>query len=832
MRLVDCIFQLENINIYEARYIIVNIFRMSSWQDVDKTVSKAIKEGLIHKKTLDNTPLSNIRAINFFDNINDDILTPQQWNEYSHKLLAEFDDVLNDKVIPNWNKLWFRHEGDFKAGSFGLYPDIWMIFINCLPNDKTKYIAYNHIVKGICILDNQNQIDIRNAKPYHRAKEKFMICTKKIPHEENLKLLEKMNIRGDTQLEIAGWEIKKHGYYPVRVRKQEGSLVRKPFLQPNAKFLLENPEEITKQVIKWISSGALEYVGPCNITRSPLRTSLVLVYNENSDKFRTCFDGGSLKLTEAYSVPCVLDEVVDALLFLEKNDYMTKFDDASGFLQAFLDKQSSNLCHIRWGQHIFKYYGAAFGIPRIPGDFQLLNSCGVSFLRAHGIPISLYLDDRLVNEKQLSEEDLNKINLGELAPKNAFLTCMTIIASGGFVSRKKSTPLCSRIIDFLGFTINTENETISIPPEKWTKFQLELNEIINAKLIPFKALEKLRGKMCSFITVITNLRLYIRRITEYLCLADQNDKPLIKNDDRLREELGVWVSTKLRFIKTTRPWIEKQSILVDPKIYMIWTDASDLAGGYVDHDGHERTIYFNNIEMSMGIVIKEGLAILRYLEFNAKRMKNKRILFYCDNEGVVGSFYNGSKNSHLNDIIRCINMLAVENNMIIAIFWVSTDIQKADKASRTIDLKEEILSDQAYDLVCKHFTPTIDCMATAANSKCTRYYSRFHEDMALNKNFLTIIPNIKEILYCFPPKTLASITARHIFNMPNRFIFIFHVMSELPYFVAFRPEGSLLIRLDTECEVTTLIPCKKRDKKYNWYTPNTKMKSIFAIIKK
>ena len=28
--------------------------------------------------------------------------------------------------------------------------------------------------------------------------------------------------------------------------------------------------------------------------------------------------------------------------------------------------------------------------------------------------------------------------------------------------------------------------------------------------------------------------------------------------------------------------------------------------------------------------------------------------------------------------------------MIIAIFWVSTDIKKADKASRTIDLKEEI----------------------------------------------------------------------------------------------------------------------------------------------
>ena len=804
---------------------------MPTWQDVDKMVSVAIKNKSIHKKTIDNTPLSNIRSIDFYGKINNDIITPRNWNYYSHKLITEFEDVLNNSIKPKWQNLWFRHEEDFRAGSFGLYPDIWLIFINCLPDDKNKYIAYNHIVNGISILDNQNNIEMRHAKPYHRANEKFMICTQKVVHEANIKLYEKMAIKGNNQLEIAGWRIKKHGYFPVVVKKKDGSLVKKPLVQPNSKYLLENPQEITGQIVKWIRSGAMEYVGPCNITRSPMRNSLVLVYNENSDKFRTCFDGGALKLTEAYSVPCKLDEVIDALLFLKKDDYMTKFDDASGFLQAHLDEQSSNLTHVRWGQHIFKYYGAAFGIPRIPGDFQLLNSCSVSFLRAHGIPVSLYLDDRLVSEGQLTEAQIKDIECGKSAPKNAFMTCMMIIASGGFISRKKSTPICSKIINFLGFTINTENETISIPPEKWNKFQLELHEIIKSDKIPYKTLEKIRGKMCSFITVITNLRLYIRRITEYLVIADQNDTRIIENDDRLREELGFWVSNKLKYIKTIRPWIEKQSILIDPKIYMIWTDASDIAGGYVDHNGHERTIYFNTIEMSMGIVIKEGLAILRYLEFNASKMRNKRILFYCDNEGVVGSFYNGSRNSHLNDIIRSINMLAINNNMIIAIFWVSTEIQKADKASRTIDLKEEILSEQAYNIVCKYLTPTLDCMATAANSKCDRYYSRFHEDMALDKNFLTIKPNLDEILYCFPPKTLASVTARHIFEMPNKFIFIFHVMSELPYFVAFKPKGSKLIRIDKQCEITTLIPCKKRDIKYNWYTPNTKMKALFAIIK-
>jgi hypothetical protein len=437
----------------------------------------------------------------------------------------------------------------------------------------------------------------------------------------------------------------------------------------------------------------------------------------------------------------------------------------------------------------------------------------------------------LVVEKNITAKDIEDINSGKKAPKNAFLTTMAIIACGGFISRKKSTPICKKVIDFLGFTINTQNETISIPKSKWEKFQLELQEILDSEIIEFKQLERIRGKMCSFCVVVTNLRLYIRRVTEYLVQAEQGGTKYIQMDTRLKEELEIWQSNKVKYIKTTRSWIEKQSILIEPKIYYVWTDASDCAAGYVDHEGNERTIYFNKTEMQTGIVIKEALAILRYLEFNKKSLKNKRVLFYCDNVGVVTSFYSGSKNGDLNDVLRTINMIAVDNNMHLLIFWVSTDIQQADKASRQVDLKEEILSDKAFNIVTTVLKPTLDCMATAANTKCDKYFSRFHEDMAEGTNFLTIIPSKTEVLYCFPPKTIADITARHLFSLDNKFIFIFHVMSEYPFFVALRPNNSILIRIDDKCAVATLIPCKKKIKDYDWYKPNDKIKSLFAIIK-
>ena len=804
---------------------------LKNWQDVDKLVSQAVRDGIIHHKTFDNTPKAEIRAISFDGKLRAKPKRFDEWETYSNELLNRFDKVLNNLEIPKWDNLSFRFEDDFKAGSFGLYPSIWMIMINNLPDDKTKYIAYNHIVHGISILNNQKKIEPNEAKSYERAKQKFHICTKRVICEQNNELLQKLKHKGTEPLEISGNTIKRFGYYPVQVNKQNGSLNKNPFYQPNGDFLLENPEEITNQISKWIKSGAMELVGHCNVTKSLIRTSMVLVFNENSEKYRTCFDGGCLKLTEEYSVPCKLDTVTNTLLFIEKNDYMCKFDDASGFLQAYLDEQSRDLTHVRWGNYIFRYFGAAFGIPRVPGDFQLLNSCAVSFLRAHGVPVSLYLDDRLVIEKNITRQEVKEINLGIRAPRNAFLTTMAIIACGGFVSRKKSTPICKKVIEFLGFTINTENETISIPQHKWEKFQVELDDIINSKIIEFKSLERLRGKMCSFCVVVTNLRLYIRRVTEYLVQAEQAGVKHIQMDNRLKDELKIWQSSKIRYIKTTRTWIEKQSILIEPKTYYIWTDASDIAAGYKDQNGHERTIYFNQAEMQTGIVIKEALAILRYIEFNKTSLKNKRILFYCDNVGVVTSFYSGSKNPDLNDVLRTINMLAVDNNMQLLIFWVSTDIQQADKASRTIDLKEEILSDKAFAIVTENITPTVDCMATAANAKCTNYYSRFHEDMALGTNFLTKIPHKDEILYCFPPKTIADITARHLFHLENKFIFIFHVMNEFPFFVSLRPQRSKLLRIDDKCAVSSLIPCRKKIKDFDWYKPNDKMKSLYAIIK-
>ena len=241
-----------------------------------------------------------------------------------------------------------------------------------------------------------------------------------------------------------------------------------------------------------------------------------------------------------------------------------------------------------------------------------------------------------------------------------------------------------------------------------------------------------------------------------------------------------------------------------------------MAGGWIDIDGAERTFYWEMKDQLRHINEKEAIAIKAYIQTNKSKIRNKRILFLCDNMVVVNTFHYGSKVGTLNDEILMINKLAIELNCIISIQHVTTDIQEADEASRTLDYREEIISDDSWNIICDIFgTPDIDCMANFVNTRCALYYSRFQEEQALDTNFLSRIPDKNKKLYCFPPKSIVHIAAKHLYDLGNSFCLIFHSFSELPLLVAHRLEKSLLYRLDDKVLIASWVPCRKIKKSDN-----------------
>ena len=95
-----------------------------NWQDVDKIVNQAYRDGRIHEKTFDNTPKAAIRAITFNGELHKKPNGFSEWENYSNELLNRFNLIIDGSEIPNWNNLLFRLEDDFKSGTFGLYPSI------------------------------------------------------------------------------------------------------------------------------------------------------------------------------------------------------------------------------------------------------------------------------------------------------------------------------------------------------------------------------------------------------------------------------------------------------------------------------------------------------------------------------------------------------------------------------------------------------------------------------------------------------------------------------------------------------------------------------------
>ena len=119
-------------------------------------------------------------------------------------------------------------------------------------------------------------------------------------------------------------------------------------------------------------------------------------------------------------------------------------------------------------------------------------------------------------------------------------------------------------------------------------------------------------------------------------------------------------------------------------------------------------------------------------------------------------------------------------------YWCSTTVQKADEPSRTLNYDEEFIPQTIFNDICSNFDiwPSIDCMATFANSKCAHFISwapvrNIHESELIHFGCNFFAQSKHDLrhhtLYLFPPKRLTNKVAAHLFNhyMSFKFVSVF-----------------------------------------------------------
>ena len=703
--------------------------------------------------------------------------TFQEWNIYNLWLWDHLHAVSEGSRSPKWSDLRFRDEADYYCNSFKNSLSVWLLAINELNSDKLKYQAYSRIFDGVDLFDTIDHVPHSNPRG--------SLITVKIPHSHNRRILQKLGEKKATR--ICGVSI----YPDCRTPRILVNNKTRPAIMKNGDSVKERSEFIVKQIKKWVKSGAITCVGKVNGPKDRKNQEKQFfsasIFVVCTSKERLIFNGHPIKILERFKKSCVLDAVPDVLKVIRKNDILLKYDDSSGFHQLPLQRFSRNLASFRFGDFRFRFNCAPFGLPTIPHHFQATNSVPVNYVRKLGHKVFLYLDDRLT---------INKMPKANEAPKAAWTMCATQIALGGFINRTKSTFALLKEIEFLGFILNTEKETIKIPQDKWEKFCREGQFILTHDKICPKLIERFRGKCASFSIVAPMMRLYIRNMTRFITEADQNIG--VNNNEKIidketKTEIRNWI-TKTS-ITTERKW---QSLTYDRVRLIsslsektaditIATDASTFAGGIVGDNAlgnNVTTFYWKKDEIEEPIHIKEALALKYALLQNKQSLSGKSVLLECDNMGVVKTFQFGSKNKKLNAVITECHEIAIENNFKIQIIWVPTTEQKADEPSRLITQAEAELSKIIFEKLEKtvNWSFTLDAMATRFNKKCIKFLSRDYDSDALAINFFAFKNFHSHISYIFPPGPIITDVFNHLtqFAASSRWCLIIRLGSLFP----------------------------------------------------
>ena len=442
-----------------------------------------------------------------------------EWMTYSWELWDRFHLHINYEAPINannidqlWSQIYFRDPDQFCAGNYNLYSPIQMLMINKMTDLDSKHRSYSDMHSGVDLWTNLTPIEKPEARPFRQNGKMFNIPLHHVTnHRIRGKPLEKTDLLAERQKRKEFFEklTTKHTkgshmlahalddeadhmevWYPLS-KQLPLRLVSKNNIQEALRAEFSNNEEHTRvhveKIIKcltgFLTTGAVRIM-PENY--QPLMTaSLVLANAENPlKKTRPCFDGGPLKVTEAFKMPCKLEGLPQIFSNLTPGCRVTKTDDTQGFHLVAVHPESRDLCNFRFAGRIWRYNAMPFGERSAPAAFQQANQIPLNYCRLMGITVTLYLDDRLVSEPP--NLHLNGEVIDPKIGRSTYLVVMLILSVGGFINMRKSQFTPSFEEEFLGMIINSESCTVRVPERKWEKLQEDLKKFQSQKTMTLR----------------------------------------------------------------------------------------------------------------------------------------------------------------------------------------------------------------------------------------------------------------------------------------------------------------------------------------------------------
>lgn len=403
---------------------------------------------------------------------------------------------------------------------------------------------------------------------------------------------------------------------------------------------------------------------------------------------------------------------------ISRESWFTKIDLKDAYLSIRIREEDRSYLGFKSpdGEQL-RFTCLPFGLASAPRIFTKIIRAVVKPLRTKGITLVSYLDDFLI------------ISPSEEQAKLDYIQVSNHLESFGFtINLKKSIPIPSREVEFLGMTLSSREMTIRVPKEKTKSLKTEIRSVMKKSFIQVRKLAALLGKMGA-LTEGFGPSFISQRLLQQVVIegAKKGWDSWVKIPTKSREELHWWLDHL--DLHNGRSLLQAETTL------MITTDASKTGwGGHTDHSQMQGL--WGNVDSAQSSNFRELKAIwIALSSLPSLPPKGAQILIRSDNKTAVAQINRQSnpRHPHLLELSKAIWAWALTQGFTLKAEYIpGVENVKADRLSRSksppqADWK---ITSSVSRKIQKIFRSkiSIDLFAARGNEQAAIYCSRYGVD--------------------------------------------------------------------------------------------------------
>jgi hypothetical protein len=427
-------------------------------------------------------------------------------------------------------------------------------------------------------------------------------------------------------------------------------------------------------------------------------------------------------------------------------DWLISADLRSGYYHVNISEEDQEYLGFQFEGQYYVFTSLPFGLGSAPYAFTMLTRQMVKHWRSLGIRLIHYLDDYLWMAPTR-----------ELALLLAQRVRADMAALGFYVNDEKSQFEPTQLLEHLGFMVDTGRMVFDVPDRRRAKLLAVAQDLLSyarshdGRVVARQA-SRVAGHIQSLFLAlgpITRLRTrYLNRDMRPALTGTLSWNRHITLSDEAHQDVAFWVHT----LHTLPP-----QPIVAPRpqpAHVLYTDAGEnswgatlyMGSGYFQpsaRPSHPPPLVaradFTAAERVRDSTFRELTGIVGALRTFGGALRGQEFLIRTDSQAAVRIWCRGGSQAldlegclYIQDLVLTLDTLIKELAVTPHFQWVPRDLNElADFWSKFKDHGDVMLTSHWFHILDQRWGPhSVDRMASAANARLPRFYSRFYSEGA------------------------------------------------------------------------------------------------------